>query len=157
MSSWICGAYHVNTLITWAAANGVLFQGQPVAGREQELAQLLHDANCDGVDARYMERNNRDIVFTPTTHAPHLTPVVIAKSCSCLEYQSCDSGELWEQSDAKQLVAAIYKSAVVDYYTLPVFIAMKLTDAESLYDAASKMRGYNEAPWGLENPNANQG
>jgi hypothetical protein len=155
MSSWIVEKYHINALVTWAAANGVLHDGVPVKSNERAAAKLLYAANVAGVNNRYNENTGARIAFKKIPEAVNFTPAVIAKSCACLDYQSCDI-DSWETSAAKRLVDQILAATVRTGYGTPAIVAAKLAEGVDLNDLARTLPSYGNAPWGLSKTTSKQ-
>ena len=128
MSAFIVTDTHINTLVTWAAANRITaYQGNPsktwhVHNNGQNIADLLYTMNVISVNYRYQLGGPiGTISYKPTGL---LRPIEIIKLCKSLEYQSCEY-PAWGDSPAKRLLDEICRVAI------------------------TKLPGYEEAPWSI--------
>jgi hypothetical protein len=115
MSAWICSDFHINALVTWAAAHGVkyTFGGvtKTVSGNESETASLLYIGNVESVNSRYGEdTDSTGFRYSRKLGAEDLDPVVVIKACNCLSYQSCEING-WEERIAYQIIEEITRKA----------------------------------------------
>lgn len=115
MSAFVVNSTHVSAIVRWACrANVTVYSGNPtrslaISGREQEIAQILHNENVKSVNFRYHEVETPDhIVYD--AFAASLNAVEVIKACHCLAYQSCEH-EGWGSSFAKSIVDAIVAAA----------------------------------------------
>jgi len=159
MSSWIVKKEHITALVDLATVPGdflTWYHGAD-AGTSSErmrsfenyvtryddngaeinywdsLGRMLWFENYRGVNARYSENDAPPVYehrFTINDPRTMPTPVEGIKVARCYAYQSCDSGDVWDNSEAKAFVDAL---------------VLHLID---------KLPGYNAAPWGWDESNA---
>lgn len=128
MSAFMCTPLHVACLIRYAAENGDL-PGE-YAGDLSAAANVLHAENARSVNHRYPDHEPEAAhTFTgrEIADAPRLTHIQAVKAAHCLAYQSCEHPQ-WRASKAKTLLDRIE------------------------YGAATRVDGYDEAPWGIDSP-----
>lgn len=118
MSCFIVSHYHINTILTFAAAqpNPTLW----VACTEYDLGNtrdasaigaLLHAANVASFQQYYTDRLFTIRPFTFQRQARVCAPVQCLKALECLEYNS-DSLPEWATSPAKEALEAIKLEAI---------------------------------------------
>jgi hypothetical protein len=153
MSAWIVSPYHVNALVTWAMHHKVAYEhGGVVIHVSPATAKILMDENVRSVNYRYSETNDNTYTFQVEPAALKLTPVEIVKSCSCLDYQSCET-EDYDTTEAKVINTAIQIAALRLIVSVPELVASKLAGKD--IDFAT-LPGYEAASWGLEAPEQNE-
>lgn len=128
MSAYIVTDTHINALVTWASSHKAsAYYDNP--GRswftyqnEQATSELLYIANVISVNYRYKLADPIGaITYKPTgLHRP----IEIIKLCNSLDYQSCEHPD-WDDSLAKKLLDEIRRVA------------------------ATKLPGYDAAPWSI--------
>ncbi len=122
MSAWITSITHVKAIVGWASKNDVA----AVRGNERMMAQMLHNENVASVNYRYSE-DTAPTAITWDGKFMALRPVEVIKACHCQDYQSCEH-DGWDGSAAKALLEKIIDRAV------------------------GELPGYDEAPWGIDDP-----
>lgn len=107
--------------------------GQLTEHDADKAVQILYLQNLVSVATRYPGDTEMlgDPEYTPRPVVDPVDPVVVLKSCDCVEYQSCETD---------------------DYYTS---LAYKILDALRRAVIA-QLPGYERAPWGWERPRAEQ-
>ena len=144
MSSWIVKKEHITALVDLATVPGDYLtwyhngrtRGFLDSGGNRfwdDLGRMLWFENYRGVNARYSENDAPPVYehrFTINDPRTMPTPVEGIKVARCYAYQSCDSGDVWDNSEAKAFVDAL---------------VLHLID---------KLPGYNAAPWGWDESNA---
>jgi len=114
MSCFTVSDTHLSALANYACRNNIKLgyeYGRYFydAGREQELVDLLREANVRSVNARYKEDSPTDgAIYIP---AKELSSIQICKLCDCLAYQ-CDEWDEFETSLAKRCIDDLRKSAM---------------------------------------------
>ena len=88
MSCFVVPDFHIDTLVSWAVANGAAAFIDGLSPRE--LAAELHRANCAAYRERYGENGGESYSFTmrPEVHA--MPAVQVLKACNCFDYQASD-------------------------------------------------------------------
>lgn len=135
MSAFLCSPAHIGRLAAFLHADHNHRDKQAA-----DIALTLAKANLASVAYRYDEREDQaaggyNTADNYLAHCmkqavrplPQLPPVVILKLVSCLDYQSCEL-DSWPTSEARRLLDTI---TAVAHRRLP---------------------GYDEAPWGYEEP-----
>ncbi len=112
MSSWIVSRSHVAALVDAAVVKNLV-----TADEASKTGRMLWNENVAGVLARYGgsvdELPGYGALYAEIggykDHAPEdvLTPAVVLQSARCLEYQSCDSGDVWDASPSRRLLDRI--------------------------------------------------
>lgn len=120
MSAFICSDKHISAIVRWACINNIA----NVAGKEQEVVDLLHAENVKSVNYRYGSPDPGEGAIYDTL-APNLSPVEVIKACQCLDYQSCEHPG-WEGSWAKERLGGILQAAI------------------------AKLPGYTKAQWHID-------
>jgi hypothetical protein len=117
MSAYLVPEYHINALVSWAAArrgSGVSYywngRRREVRGEESRIASVLYAENVRSVNSRYQEADPaHGFVFKRVTNV--LNPIDVIKGCHGYSYQACKA-EGWEESEAFAIIAGIEDSAV---------------------------------------------
>jgi hypothetical protein len=109
MSCFVVPDFHIDTLVSWAVANGAAAFIDGLTPRE--LAAELHLANCAAYRERYGEDAGENYTFTmrPEVHA--MPAVQVLKACSCFDYQAC-SWSKYDGSPAQRAVERIRDHAI---------------------------------------------
>ena len=89
------------------------------------VGAMLWGENMRSVDARYSEANDREVYEYRHDDRRNLDPVVVLKLIDCYEYQSCETGEEWDASEAHAYCEALRRAMI------------------------RRLPGYETAPWGL--------
>ena len=108
MSAFIVSEKHINTLVTWAAENGIEYKGCAVKGHEQGFVSMLLRENIRSVNYRYGESlkpsdfNIGGVNIYRFQPAP-LDPAEydddkhqlaqIVKACNGYDYQACETDD----------------------------------------------------------------
>jgi hypothetical protein len=112
MSAFVLKPNHINTLVTWASAQGIEIDGCSVKGHEQGFATTLHRQNVRSVNFRYGDNEPFDrIRFEPVAVTYHNPLVQIVSAANCYIYQTCETDD-WESRIAIRLVCAIRDRAL---------------------------------------------
>lgn len=133
MSCFVVSHLHINSIVSHASRLPdfrATFNGhrQGLAGLEQEVAQLLLDANCTAWCARYGQQDQPEKI-TYTSTAPLAGGDLAAlKLVDCLAYQ-LENLDAPEQNEAWQLLQSLR--------------------ARLLSDHLSTQPAYTQAPWEL--------
>ena len=144
MSSWIVQKEHITALVDLATVPGDYLtwfhngrtRGFLDSGGNRfwdDLGQMLWDENFRGVNARYSESDQAEPYkheFTISDPRTMPTPIEGIKVAQCYRYQSCDSGDVWDNSEAAAFVEALIQHLI------------------------PKLPGYEKAPWGWTEENA---
>lgn len=139
MSAFICSDLHINTLASFAAQRRLklVFNNALIDCEESpaRVAGLLYTANVESVNQRYNEDEPSD-TFAYREVDPLPSPVVIAKSCYCFNYQAC------EVDDYEKTVAYAITNLIAHE-------ALSLTKYNSIEELKNS-REYAAAPWGID-------
>jgi hypothetical protein len=121
MSCFVVPDYHIDTLVSWAVANGA---GAFIGGLDPRgVAAEMHRANCTAYRERYGEDHGEGYTFTMRLEARTLPPEQIIKACDCLDYQ-CGDWMDYSGSIAERAVDQIRRTAT---YALPGYRAAAWT------------------------------
>lgn len=136
MSALMCSDRHLTALAAYAVRHGLSDVRLPDYPSRDEMRQAIRTTlgvlareNVESLDTRYPNDAMRPVAAVdPTALAAGQFPLLhIIKACHFYAYQSCEHPG-WEASRAKVICDRIEAHAV---HSLP---------------------GYNEAPWGLDEP-----
>lgn len=135
MSAWICSHSHITALAVYAVRHKLTNRSAA------ELGEILYEENCQSVDYRYQEYNERDFVLCEWASFHPFSAAEIYKSAGCYGYQSCEHGA-WKHSEAYRLTNAI------EAHVLQV--------AGITENKLKNSPAYDEAPWGIDAPQDSQ-
>ena len=115
MSAYMCGEYHINSIVRYASVHKVTyFDGRDwkdVKGREQDVIEMLQAENAKSVNHRYSDDEPEAGYVYAKDGGKALGHIEVIKACHCLDYQSCEH-DAWEASAAKKLLNSIESAAV---------------------------------------------
>lgn len=104
MSAFMVSDFHINAMVTFAAAPVGVGLGAVRPGEEQAVAGLLHAANRASIRARYGRRAEQEIPegirYAPTRV---VSPCEFNSACSCFDYQACEGFD-YRETEAARLV-----------------------------------------------------
>ncbi len=141
MSAFVVSHDHINALVTFLLdkKTSVYLRSQKrwIEATDltaQQIGEILLKENIRSVLERYPDcKGGRDLPgvigetvenYTFKRRSTPMKPVEILKSCSCLDYQSCETDD-WSETDSYRIIKDIEAAAV---RSLP---------------------GYEAAPWGI--------
>jgi len=131
MSAFIVNKKHIDALVTWAGAQHYQIHYYPnggdwlpIAGREDEVGQVLVNENYRSVNYRYDESDKPDRYLWSQYSQP-LSAVQVIKACNCFDYQACETDD-YPDSEATAIIKAIREQAI------------------------RQLPGYEEAQWELD-------
>lgn len=157
MSSWIVTREHITALVDLATVpddDFTYYHDGRVKGFRHHvtqkgeywdvLGQMLIDENVRGVGERYADTELTDLPgnidahhvipykhqFTISDPRTMPTPIEGIKVAQCYRYQACDSGDVWDKSEAASFIQALIEHLI------------------------PKLPGYDAAPWGWDESNA---
>jgi hypothetical protein len=115
MSAFVVADFHINALVSWAAANKVrYFDGRSwldVRNDEKNVAQALHAENVRSVNHRYKEFEPASGFATKQVSTSRMTPEMVINAANCLRYQSCETDD-YESTLAFKMLNAIREEAI---------------------------------------------
>ena len=121
MSAWLCSDKHIFELAKFYVDKCQQYSSSRVTF--QEAAQVLYDANCESLGARYGD--DYEPIEIPLSYRPTIDNVFsMAKQVDCYSYQACEF-EGWEASRANEMCNSIK------------------------YNLLSSHPDYDAAPWGV--------
>lgn len=111
MSAFMCCDFHLNAMVTFAAAPRGAGLGDVTPGKEEAVANLLREANRAALRSRYGAESALEVPargrYAPTRL---LRPSEFVAACKCFEYQACEV-DGYEATPAGHLVAAWIEQA----------------------------------------------
>jgi len=131
MSAFVVDNAHINAMLNAIApaheGDSATYHWQGklhyMAGRTQEVGQILTDENHRSVNYRYNEETEPRR-FQRVMLNRSFSPVEIVKLCHSYSYQSCEAPD-WKETEAHAIVEALRERSI------------------------RRIEGYNEAPWTL--------
>ena len=142
MSAFLCSEKHIAVLADFANKHDIYLNTRydpDATNIPSDIAKAMAKANIKSVDHRYPDNADKlaDKLFIQACGSEagqfgkhkQYTPVEIIKAAQCLDYQSCEHDE-WEQSNVKALLDHVISKAT------------------------TMLPGYNDAPWGIDQPHS---
>lgn len=115
MSSYIVSDNHINTLISWAAANDVSYRWEhkwiAIKGAEQHAAATLYAANVESVNRLYKGAAPSAAFTYRHVWTGRLSALSILRACATFDYQACEV-DVYESTVAAKIIDAIRHAAI---------------------------------------------
>lgn len=144
MSAWLVSQTHVRALVTAASElrNHQFVHNLGLSEDLNELGKEIWRENIRSLRARYGD--DPDDAWDPAPEGfsfaeVHVSDFELVKACHCFDYQACETDDYHETPVAK-LVKEIKRCALG---------RLALTD-----DECSVTLAYDDAPWGIDDPEA---
>ena len=132
MSAFLVSDYHINVLINYGVHNDAsVFYNKSrwhdIRNKEEEYAQELLNENYRSLNSRYGDKDEPHKIKFKRLMLHNIKAVDILKACDCYDYQACETKDYYE-SLACAVIKGIRRAAI------------------------SKIPGYDNAGWGLDEP-----
>jgi hypothetical protein len=103
MSAFLCSDKHIFELAKYYVEKCQQYAHNKMQFRE--AAELLYNANCKSLAARYGDE--KEEIEIPINYVPTIDNIfVLAKQVDCFTYQACEYAE-WEDSKAYEMCESI--------------------------------------------------